>query len=417
MNTKWATFILLTSIAICNAQSIRISGVVKTSSGSALEGAMVRLGKADLTTTTDKDGKFTLTSQTNVSPQKERTAPNDNRLFVLKGNRFFFNSLKQGIVRIAVYDGSGRRLVSCNKVISDCDHFIDIPGFSDGIYLYQVWINNDRYTFRNVQGMTISSAQGSSPQNSIMPSILTKAAATIDDALLCYKAGYQLQRVKVTKSDTSNVQFTLTPFETGTVSDFEGNTYKTLKIGKLTWTIENLRSTKYNDGSAIPQGNYSFYKNTTDAAAKKKWGALYNGTTALNSKLAPSGWHVSTVADWDTLQNYLIATGHNYDGTLSENKIAKAMAENTGWQEFKEEGAIGNGQEKNNSSGFCGQPGGLKNFDGTFFDQNVIGYWWTSTKKDGTYTYYRILYYTNFDLYPSYRVNTNSCSIRLVKNN
>jgi uncharacterized protein (TIGR02145 family) len=416
MKSKWATFTILTSIAICQAQSISISGVVKTSNGN-LEGAIVRLGKANLATTTDKDGKFTLSSQTGVSFQKDRAFSKDNYLFALKGNRFFFSVHQQSAVRIAVYNGNGRRLLSSNKIISDHDQSIELPGFSYGIYIYQVYINNNRYTFRNVQGVAISSALASAPQNSISPTILTKATASIDDALLCYKAGYQLQRLKITKSDTSNIQFTLTPFETGTVSDVEGNVYKTLKIGKQVWTIENLRSTKYNDGSAIPQGNYSFYKNTTDAAAKKKWGALYNGTTALNSKLAPTGWHVSTDADWDTLQNYLIATGHNYDGTLTENKIAKSMAENTGWQEFKEDGAIGNDQTINNSSGFSGQPGGLKNFDGTFFDQNVIGYWWTSTKKDATYTYYRILYYTNFDLYESYRVNTNSCSIRLVKNN
>jgi uncharacterized protein (TIGR02145 family) len=415
MKIKWATLTFLTSIAICQAQSFKISGVVKTSSGN-LEGAIVRLGKANLSTTTDKDGKFTLSSQTGISPQKDR-APSDFISFVLQGNRFFFSARQQGIVRVTVYNSNGRRLLSCNKVISDRDHSIELPGFSDGIYIYQVCINNNRYTFRNIQGMAISGTLPSVPQSNITPTILTKVTASVDDALLCYKAGYQLQRLKITKSDTSNIQFTLTPFETGTVSDFEGNSYKTLKIGKQIWTIENLRSTKYRDGSAISQSDYSFYKNTTDAAAKKKWGALYNGTTALNSKLAPTGWHVSTDADWDTLQNYLIATGHNYDGTLTENKIAKSMAENTGWQEFKEEGAIGNDQTINNSSGFSGQPGGLKNFDGTFFDQNVIGYWWTSTKKDFTYTYYRILYYTNFDLYESYRVNTNSCSIRLVKNN
>jgi uncharacterized protein (TIGR02145 family) len=415
MKIKWAAFTLLTSIVICQAQSFKISGVVKTSSGN-LEGAIVRLGKANLSTTTDKDGKFTISSQTGISPQKDHTTP-DHNSFVLKGNRFFFSPQQQGIVRVAVYNSNGRRLLSCNKVISDRDHSIELPGFSDGINIYQVTMNNNHYTFRNVQGMATSSPLTSAPQSSITPTILAKATASVDDALLCYKSGYQMQRLRITKSDTSNIQFTLTPFDTGSVSDKEGNVYKTLKIGKQTWSIENLRSTKYNDGSAIPQGNYSFYKNTTDAAAKKKYGALYNGSTALNSKLAPTGWHVSTAADWDTLQNYLIANGHNYDGTQSENKIAKAMAENTGWQEFKEEGAIGNNQAINNSSGFSGQPGGLKNFDGTFFDQGVIGYWWTSTMKDGTYTYYRILYYTNFDLYPSYRVNTNSCSIRLVKNN
>src|SRR4030043_168747 len=127
----------------------------------------------------------------------------------------------------------------------------------------------------------------------------------------------------------------------GTVTDADGNVYQTVKIGNQVWTVENLRTTKYDDGSAIPlvtdsaawaaltTPGFCYYNNTTNADNIKKFGALYNWHAVNTKKLAPKGWHVPTEAEWITLENYLIANGYNWDGTKTENKIAKSMAAKT----------------------------------------------------------------------------------------
>ena len=85
-----------------------------------------------------------------------------------------------------------------------------------------------------------------------------------------------------------------------------------------------------------------------------------------NKEFAPEGWHVSSDTEWTTLVEYLIANGYNYDGTTTENKLAKAMASTTGWNTSTGTGEIGNDQSLNNSSGFNAFPEGLRYSDGSF---------------------------------------------------
>src|ERR1035437_3093980 len=122
---------------------------------------------------------------------------------------------------------------------------------------------------------------------------------------------------------------------TSTVTDKDGNVYHTVTIGTQTWMVENLKTTKYNDGTAIPNvtsvtgwrnlttGAYCNYEN--DIANGTKYGHLYNWYAVNTGKLAPKGWHVPTDAEWQTLGNYVkIHLG-------SSGTVAKALAATTGW--------------------------------------------------------------------------------------
>jgi len=215
-----------------------------------------------------------------------------------------------------------------------------------------------------------------------------------------------------------------------TVTDADGNVYHTVKIGAQTWTIENLKTTKYNDGTVIPlitgitawenltTEAYSWYNNDP-ATYKKTYGALYNWNAVNTGKLAPVGWHVPTDAEWGVLESYLIANGYNYDGTTTGNKISKALALKTGWETYSEAYSatgtiIGNHLSANNRSGFSAIPSGYRNNGGVFDGMGVGGYWWSATGV--SYAYFRSLICNNGGLYRNGANMSYGFSVRLLRN-
>jgi uncharacterized protein (TIGR02145 family) len=186
----------------------------------------------------------------------------------------------------------------------------------------------------------------------------------------------------------------LTLYAKWIVRDIDGNVYTTVKIGNQVWLTQNLKTTKYNDGASIPQApadsawiimdtpSYCWYGNDS-AAYKAAYGALYNWHTVNTGKLAPAGWHVSTDAEWDTLENYLLFHGYTWDGT-TDSTIGKALAAKAYWDTSDFKGAIGNDLTKNNSSGFSALPGGSRNEAGNSYNNSYYGdigkkgSWWST---------------------------------------
>jgi uncharacterized protein (TIGR02145 family) len=215
----------------------------------------------------------------------------------------------------------------------------------------------------------------------------------------------------------------------GTVIDADNNTYTTVVIGSQVWTAENLRTTKYNDGTAIPHvtdsvawanlstPGYCFYNNSTSASEKVRWGALYNWYAVITGKLAPSGWRVPSDNDWTILQNYLIANGFNYDGSTSGNKIAKSLAAKTDWSSLNNVGVIGNDLSSNNSTGFSALPNGCRGIVNNygFGDQSKRGDWWSATDYDASNAWGRALDYRECDLSRYNFQKKNGFSVRLVR--
>jgi uncharacterized protein (TIGR02145 family) len=231
-------------------------------------------------------------------------------------------------------------------------------------------------------------------------------------------------KTKVKPNDSTNKK-TITY---GSMSDQEGNIYKTLTIDQQTWMAENLKTTKYSDGNVIPNvtdtaswnhlttGAQCTYKNTTNADTINTYGRLYNWYTVNTNKLCPTGWHVPGESEWTVLEDSLIAYGFNYDSTTTGNKIAKSMASISGWSTYSKIGCVGNDEALNNSTGFTGLPAGGRLGGGNFGDFGVVNYLWSSTEMIETVAICRYLVYDRSDLatFDSYKVN--GFSVRCVKN-
>jgi uncharacterized protein (TIGR02145 family) len=174
----------------------------------------------------------------------------------------------------------------------------------------------------------------------------------------------------------------------GTMSDNDGNTYKTIVIGTQTWMAENLKTTKYRNGDPIPTnltnsawtaattGAYAIYNN--DAANNTIYGKLYNWYAVADSRsLCPVGWHVPTDSEWTTLENYL--GGISVAGGKLKSTSSLSTTPNTG---------------ATNESGFSGLPGGTRfSLGGSYNYIGYYGHWWSSTEYSTTYSWYRGLGY------------------------
>jgi uncharacterized protein (TIGR02145 family) len=164
-----------------------------------------------------------------------------------------------------------------------------------------------------------------------------------------------------------------TPNYPATVKDIDGNTYKTVKIGTQVWMKENLRTTKYNDGSVIPLVDdsliwvaltvdaFCWYSN--DVSNKAKYGALYNWWVIDKGNLCPAGWHVPTNDDW----NKLIAGQGG--PTFAGDKLKEQGFQHWDSQNLK----------ATNTSGFTALPAGARNGStGAFGDLGKYTGWWSA---------------------------------------
>ncbi len=127
---------------------------------------------------------------------------------------------------------------------------------------------------------------------------------------------------------------------TGTVTDIDGQQYKTVKIGEQWWMAENLAVKHYRNGDAIPiVADSAAWKNLTTGAfciyenqsmAEYAHGLLYNWYAVMdNRKIAPEGWHVPSSADWQTLASSL-GGSPVAGGKMKETGTTRWKSPNTG---------------------------------------------------------------------------------------
>ncbi|TLX72989.1 hypothetical protein E9993_16100 [Labilibacter sediminis] len=195
------------------------------------------------------------------------------------------------------------------------------------------------------------------------------------------------------------------------VFDLDGNAYTSVTIGSQTWLTENLRTTKYANGDDIPNvingadwqnassGAWCYFENIDDFEVP--YGKLYNWYTVTDSRnVCPSGWHVPSDAEWQTLITFL--GGPDMVG----NKLKETGTAH--WAPVNDFAT--------NSSGFTALPGGAQSaLPGYSYPPNTLGMFWSATAVDmeNAYGYYL------FDSYQSINkqeyLKQTGLSVRCVK--
>jgi len=204
----------------------------------------------------------------------------------------------------------------------------------------------------------------------------------------------------------------------GTMTDQQGNVYKTIVIGTQEWMAENLNTSIYRNGDSIPtgltgsqwsntintlQGAWAYYQNNPSNACP--YGKLYNWFACVDDRqLCPVGWHVPTDSEWTVLTDYL--GGEAIAG--GKMKTTGITADATGLWFTPNAGAT-------NSSGFSGVPGGYRIYQGPYSNLGYINYCWSSTDFDNQSARYRYLIYDDVDATRATGGKQNGFSVRCLR--
>ena len=193
--------------------------------------------------------------------------------------------------------------------------------------------------------------------------------------------------------------------EYGTLTDIDGNVYKTVKIGNQWWMAENLRTTKKRDGTLIPEvisnqewqsatgSAFAWYDNEDESDIP--FGKLYNANASC-CDICPGGWHLPTFGEWLQLGNYLGSSAGSKMKT-----IGRWVQPNIG---------------ATNESGFSAYPAGLRLPGGNFAGIGETTSFWTSSSDINGFPFIMFLYYQNGRISNTFAFDAREgYSIRCVK--
>jgi uncharacterized protein (TIGR02145 family) len=213
------------------------------------------------------------------------------------------------------------------------------------------------------------------------------------------------------------------------VTDPDGNTYITVTIGSQTWFAENLKTTKFSDGTSIQfpgsdntawsnssTGAYAWYNN--DAPANKAiYGALYNWyavdkTSNGNKNICPTGWHVPSDEEWKTLEKSLGMSQAEADNTLFRGTDEGSKLSGTAslWSNglLESNAAFG-------TSGFIAKPAGYRGTPGSYGNLSYYAHFWTSDEASASTAWYRYIYNDNPRVARNFLNKYNGFSVRCIK--
>lgn len=344
-----------------------------------------------------------------ISCKKETSSPNNT---TSNTNVIHTDTTKTSSeVSIAGFDCAGviiSGILTKNKVVTNVTATISYSGGNGKSY------STKSHASTGVTGL-IATLQEGNLSNGIGKLIYTISGTptTAGTTNFAIAFGGKSCAINFNVEDVSNTIGKLGP----NITDIDGNLYKTVYIGTQQWMAENLKVSKYSDGSTISNitnenswyydttGAWSYYKNNEDNNAK--YGKLYNWyavsqSTNGNKNLCPTGWHVPSDAEWTVLTNYL--GGESLaGGKMKEAGLLSWKSPNT---------------SATNISLFSALPGGERADWGAWGAEYLIGKtgsWWSSTESSGGSPWFRYLHSYDGEVGRSTEYKYFGFSIRCLK--
>jgi uncharacterized protein (TIGR02145 family) len=301
---------------------------------------------------------------------------------------------------VSIYDMSGRQVAEIRGYLENSLQKFRLSDAAKGIYIISVRGNNYQYSGKlicngNYSGPISIEKTGSNQTVDVKGLKVNSRAYESTQGVIdmIYSPGDRLKFTAV--SGVYRTIMTDIPDKTKTIIfdlvsmvDKDTNNYHVVKIGDQSWMEENLKTTRYKDGTSITlvtdnsdwsgkiSPGYSWYANNKEMY-KDPYGAIYNGYTAGTGKLCPEGWHIPSAEEWRSMIDFLMINNYGYQGS-----VAKSLASQNGWitpviNPYYP--SVGKDPQYNNSSGFNAFPGGIRNPDGSFFQAGYLGAWATTS--------------------------------------
>ena len=198
--------------------------------------------------------------------------------------------------------------------------------------------------------------------------------------------------------------------------------YRTVKIGEQVWMAENLDASLYRNGDAVElvnsnskwgkaQGACCYYNKSNGEG--DRFGKLYNWLAVVDPRgLAPEGWHIPSDEEWKELEMFM--------------GMSRIHADYSGWRGEKEGGFLKTPGEEiwiapnldaEDKYGFEGLPGGYRDVSGDFYVKGYGGYWWTSTREEEYFAWYRSLYHSASKIHRKVGYSGDGFSVRCIRDN
>jgi len=339
-----------------------------------------------------------------------------------------FRATDQSNTTIELYDISGNRILKINELLSEGNQKYCLYGIKTGIYFLKIESEKFSY-FSKILSINETSGTPEIKHIETKNNIDNQNTFSNSEKMMRLKNGKSIIDMQYNTGDILKLTgisgiystvFILVPTHTQTVTfnfidctDFDGNHYSVIQIGSQTWMAENLRTTKYSNGSALEYypnasdwtnnymdyGAYCSYDNTGGNEAI--YGYLYNWYAC--AYILITGWHVPTDAEWTMLTNHL--GGVNVAG----GKLKEACSNH--WYNVN----IG----ATNLSGFTAMPGGTRVPNGSYTDIGQSGIWLSSTYYTDylgiVWAWVRELNYDNNSVIVGGNYLNSGMSIRLIK--